>query len=59
VVDDPACLVGRAQQKAVQPQGPVPEVYREYSVDSFVKCIAVWGWDGGLGGELAVIGHLM
>ena len=29
---------------------------QECSVD--ILCVAVWRWDGGLGGELAVIGDL-
>jgi hypothetical protein len=40
----------------VPPLGPAAEVDRECSVD--ILCVVVWRWDGGLGGELAVIGDL-
>jgi hypothetical protein len=40
----------------VWPLGPAAEVDGECSVD--ILCVAVWRWDGELGGELAVIGDL-
>jgi len=58
VVEDPAWLVGLAQEQAIQPIEPVAEVYWECSVDIFVSFNAVWRWDGESGGELAVIGDL-
>jgi len=56
LVEDRAGLEGPALVEAVRPLGLVAEVDRECSVD--ILCVAVWRWDGGFGGELAVIGDL-
>jgi len=57
-VEDPAWHEDPAQEEAVLPLEPTAEVDRECSVDIWVLFVAVWRWDGGLGGELAVIGNL-
>ena len=53
-----AWLEDPALEGAVQPLGPAAEVDRECSVEILVLFVAVWRWDGGLGGELTVIGDL-
>ena len=58
LVEDPAWLEGPALKEAVRPLEPAAEVDRECSVDILILFLAVWRWDGGLGGELAVIGDL-
>jgi len=58
VLEDAACLEGPAQEEEVWPLDPAVEGDRECSVDIFVLFVAVWRCDGGLGGELAVIGDL-
>jgi len=57
-VEDPAWLEGPALVEMVRPLEPAAEVDRECSVDILVLFVAVWRSDGGLGGELAVIGDL-
>jgi len=47
-----------ALEEVLQPLEPAAEVDRECSVDILVLFVAAWRWDGGLGGELAVIGDL-
>ena len=58
LVDDPAWLEGPAITGVVRPLEPAAEVDRQCSVDNLVLFVAVWRWDGGLYGELAVIGDL-
>jgi len=58
LVLDPALLAGPALAGAVQPQGLATEVDHKCLFDILVLGIALWRCDGGLGGELAVIGSL-
>jgi len=55
---DPAWLQDSALDNDVRPLEPQVEVDRSYSVNILVLFVAVWRWDGGIGGELAVIGDL-
>ena len=55
-MEDPDWLEGPALEEVVRTLGPAAEVERECSVD--ILRVVVWRWDGGLGGELAVIGDL-
>jgi len=57
-VEDLACLEGPALEEVVRPLEPAAEVDRQCSVDILVLFVAAWRWDGGLGGEFAVIGDL-
>ena len=58
LVEDPAWLAGAALEQAVEPLEPVAVDDRKCKVDLLVLFEAVWRWDGGLGGEWAVIGDL-
>ena len=57
-MEDLACLEGPALEEVVRPLEPAAEVDRQCSVDILVLFVAAWRWDGGLGGEFAVIGDL-
>jgi len=57
-VEDPALLEGLALEEEAWPLEPAVEVDRECSVNILVLFVVVWTWDGGLGGELEVIGDL-
>ena len=56
--EDTVWLKGPALEEAVRQLGPSAEVDQESSVDILILFVAVWRWDGGLGGELSVIGDL-
>jgi len=58
LVKDSAWLEGPALEVAVRSLGPAADMEQECSVDILVLFVAVWRWDSGLGGELAVIGDL-
>jgi len=58
LVEDPAWIESPAVEEVVRPLERVAEVDRECSVDILVLFVVVCRWDGGLGGELAVIGDL-
>jgi hypothetical protein len=58
LVEDPAWHVAAALEEAEWPLEPVVDVDRKYSVDILVLFVAIWRWDGELGGELAIIGNL-
>jgi len=58
LVEEQAWLGGSVLEEAVWPLEPAVEVDRECSVAILILFVAVWRWDGGLDGELAVIGNL-
>jgi len=58
LAEDPECLEGPALEEAVWPLEQAVELDRECSVDILILFVVVWRWDGGFGGELAVIGDL-
>ena len=49
---------GQTLEELVRPLEMAAEVDRLCWVDIMVLFVAVWRWDGGPGGELAVIGDL-
>jgi hypothetical protein len=57
-VEDPAWLESPALESVVWPQKPAAEIDRGCSFYILVLFVAVWRWDGGLSGEMAVIGDL-
>jgi len=58
LVEDPVWIEGAALQEALQLLQPAAQVDCGRSADILVLFVAVWRWDGGLGGELAVIGNV-
>jgi len=53
-----AQVVGKASEEPVRPLELALEVDPESWVDILILFVAVWRWDGGSSGELAVIGDL-
>jgi len=50
MADDPAWLQGSALEETVLQLEPEAEVVQESAVHIFLLLVAVWRWDGGLGG---------
>ena len=57
-MEDPAWLERLALDERVQLLELTAEVDQQCSVDIYILYVAVGRWDGGLGGELPVIGDL-
>jgi hypothetical protein len=56
LIEEAAWLAGSALKEAVRLLELAAEVDRKCSVAILALFVAVWRWDGGYGGKLAVIG---